>query len=341
VLGRLAPPLGDEFIHVETTSAIALLVAAVAALVWANVDGSGYAAWWSSDLTVGVGDVAITATRHACVNDGLLSIFFLLVGLELKRELVSGELRDRRRVVLPALAALGGMAAAALLFVATRTGTDADGGWAVPMATDIPFALGVLAIAGRKLPPGARLFLLSLALFDDLASLVVIAVFFSGGVSATVVAAGLGLLVPARPIRGRRVLEQMEHWLLPVSSFVVIPLFALANAGIDVGGVGAGRVTLGVVAGRVVGKPLGIVVITALAMRMGLGVLPSGVRLRDVVAIGTVAGIGFTVALFVADRALEGPALAEARSGTLLAAVVSAALGAVLLLRASAGHRRT
>jgi NhaA family Na+:H+ antiporter len=265
-------------VSLEAASGIVLLVATAAALVWANTNRAGYASWWHHQLTIGPGDHAITESLVHWVNDALMTIFFFVVGLEIKRELVTGELRDRRRAALPAVAALGGMVVPALLFVAINAG-NASGidGWAIPMATDIAFAVGVLALLGPRVPSSLKLFLLTLAIVDDIGAIVVIALFYSRGldgwwllgaivVTSAVVAmsrlgvdrplayvvpgillwwclhearveptlAGvvLGLLTPARPRRGFPVLERLEDALHPVSSFVIVPIFALANAGV-------------------------------------------------------------------------------------------------------------
>ena len=157
VLGKAVPPLGDEFVSVEAASGIVLLLAAVAALIWANTDTAGYTSWWGHELTVGSGDLAITESLVHWVNDALMTIFFFVVGLEIKRELVTGELRDRSRAALPVIAAVGGMVVPALIYVAVNVGGDGMNGWAIPMATDIAFAVAVLAIAGSRVPGNHRL----------------------------------------------------------------------------------------------------------------------------------------------------------------------------------------
>lgn len=353
-----------------------LFGATVAALVWANsVWQHGYESLWSTH----VGGL----TLHQWVNDALMAVFFLVAGLEIKRELVVGELRDPRRAALPAVAALGGMAVPALLYVAvTRTGPALDG-WAIPMATDIAFALGVVALLGDRIPPSLRLFLLTLAIVDDLGAIAVIAVFYSegidgralggaiavvvvlalltragvrqwwvlgplavalwilvhaSGVHATIAGVALGLLMPVDTI------ERLEHRLHPFTSFVVVPLFALANAGVHLTGdvlrdASTSPITIGVVVGLVAGKVIGITGATWIASRARLGGLPDGVEWRAFVGMAMVAGIGFTVSLFVTGLAFGSGVLADrARIGVLAASVVAGTLGA-LVLRYSASPR--
>src|SRR3954454_17129228 len=181
VLGRAAPPLGSEFVSLEAASGLVLLLAAVAALVWINTDTAGYTGWWGRELTIGPGELAITESLVHWVNDALMTVFFFVVGLEIKRELVTGDLRDRSRAALPAIAAVGGMVVPALVFVAITLGGTGLDGWAIPMATDIAFAVGVLALLGPRVPSALKLFLLTLAIVDDIGAIVVIALFYSRG----------------------------------------------------------------------------------------------------------------------------------------------------------------
>jgi NhaA family Na+:H+ antiporter len=253
------------------------------------------------------------------VNDALMTVFFFVVGLEIKRELVTGEMRNRRRAALPAVAALGGMVVPVLLFVAINVGGNGLDGWAIPIATDIAFAVGVLALLGPRVPSSMKLFLLTLAIVDDIGAIVVIAVFYSNGldgwwllgalavtllvvamsrlrvdhplayvvpgvvlwwclyeagVEPTLAGVVLGLLTPARPRRGRPVLEPLEDALHPISSFVIVPIFALANAGVvlsrdAIDHASSSRVTIGIVVGLVVGKFVGILGASTLGLRLG------------------------------------------------------------------------
>jgi NhaA family Na+:H+ antiporter len=375
-------------VSLEAASGLVLLLAAAAALVWANADRAGYASWWHHQLTLGPGDIAISESLVHWVNDALMTIFFFVVGLEIKRELVDGELRDRSRAALPALAALGGMVVPALIFVAINVGGEGLDGWAIPMATDIAFAVGVLALLGPRVPSSMKLFLLALAIVDDIGAIVVIALFYSngldgwylagavgavvlvvvmsrlqvdhpvayvvpgivlwwclklGGVEPTLAGVALGLLTPARPRRGVPVLARLEEWLHPVSSFVIVPIFALANAGVVLNGDAldhalSSRVTIGIVVGLVVGKCTGIVGATALALRTRVGALPEGLAMRHVAGVAVLGGIGFTVSLFITDLAFRGETIDDAKIGVLAASVIAAILGTIavrLVLRRS------
>ncbi len=352
---------------------------------------------------------------HHWINDGFMTLFFFVVGLEIKRELVVGELNDVRKAALPALAAVGGMVVPAALYLVFNLGGETQG-WGIPMATDIAFAVGVLAVLGSRVPSGLKLFVLTLAIVDDIGAILVIAMFYSSGlnfawllaataalvliavlnrvnvlwvpvyavlgalvwfmtlesgVHATIAGVALGLLTPARPhdpdgfadvtegasllpsepdaqsvhaltLQAKEVVspaDRLTHLLHPWTSFVIIPLFALANAGVNLSGgellsALTSRVTIGIAVGLVVGKVLGIVGVSWLALRSGVGALPSGMTSWSLVGGAAAAGIGFTVALFIATLAFtDADALAQAKVGVLLGSLVSAVL-AVLVLRA-------
>jgi len=414
----------QSFLNREASGALLLLGATAAALIWANSPWwETYEDFWHSQITIRVGGLEIAEDLRHWINDGLMVLFFLVVGLEIKRELTTGELREPRSVVLPALAALGGMVVPALLYLAFTVGTPAADGWGIPMATDIAFALGVLTIAAVNAPPGLKPFLLTLAIVDDIGAILVIAVFYSGGIEwgwlsmafgivavivvlqrihvrwvpvyvvlgvvlwltvfesgvhATIAGVVLGVITPALPFQrpndvsreARRVADQTvddptppdadaEEWLYlarltreavspltraeealhPWTALLVIPVFALANAGIHLRW-GLLRdaftrpVTLGIVAGLVIGKLIGISAMTFLAQRTGLGDLPVGARAGHVVGVASVAGIGFTVALFVADLAFgDAPALLEASKMAILSASLLAGVIATVVLR--------
>jgi NhaA family Na+:H+ antiporter len=374
--------MGSAFVSVEVLGGVVLLAATVAALIWANVAPGSYTDVWSTKLTIGLGDHAITESLEQWVNDGLMTVFFFVVGLEIKRELVRGELRDPRAASLPVIAAIGGMVVPALLYLAVNAGGPGGRGWAIPMATDIAFAVAVLAIVGSRVPGPLKLFLLSLAIVDDVGAIIVIALFYSSsisgwwllgaagavlaivglqrlqvrhalayvvpavglwvcvlesGVHATIAGVVLGLLTPARPFAGRdELIEGLEARIHPWSSFVIVPIFALANAGVQLSGGSLTRawsssIALGIVLGLVIGKPVGIMASAALAVRWRLGRLPAGVRLVHILAAGAAAGIGFTVSLFVANLSYSGLRLEEAKVGILGASVISGAIGIVLL----------
>jgi NhaA family Na+:H+ antiporter len=366
-----------EFLRVEAAGSLLLLLAAAVALVWANADTTGYVSWWGRELTIGPGDLAITESLVHWVNDALMTIFFFVVGLEIKRELVTGELRDRSRAALPAVAAIGGMVVPALLYVAINVGGRGLDGWAIPMATDIAFAVGVLALLGARVPSSLKVFLLTLAIVDDIGAIVVIALFYSSGVEPlwlvgalvvvlavvamsrlrvdhplaylvpgvllwvclheagiepTLAGVALGLLTPARPRRGVPVLERLESLLHPWSSFVIVPIFALANAGViltadAIDHALASSVTIGIVVGLVVGKFVGILGASALAVRFRIGQLPDGLGLRHVAGVAILGGIGFTVSLFITDLAFRGQVIDDAKIGVLAASALAAVIG--------------
>ena len=417
--GRVGRALA-EFLRLEAAGGVVLLVATVVALVLAN---SGAATWfhdlWTTEVGIRVGSFAFVHPLEFWVNDGLMTIFFFVVGMEIKQELVVGELREPRKAALPVIAAVGGMVVPALLYLAVTAGGPGARGWGIPMATDIAFAVGVLALLHRRVPPPLRLFLLTLAIVDDVGGIVVIAVVYSSGIRGvflalavggvalayvlrrlgvpwisayvvigvgvwyctfragihpTIAGATMGLLAPAVPLKDhvpipeftpgrasvdRRISESLAasrfaresipvtallgDALHPFSSFVVVPLFALANAGVhlggDLGSLVSDPVAVGIVLGLVVGKPLGIVLATEVALRTRLADLPDGVGRRHVLAVGAVAGIGFTVALFVTALAFTGAGSVDAaKIGVLLASLLAAVLGSVLLVRLPVIH---
>jgi Na+:H+ antiporter, NhaA family len=415
---RVIAPL-REFLHTESAGGVILAVAALVALVWANSPWKdAYFDLWHTDLSISLGDHTLDLDLQEWVNEGLMAIFFFVVGLEIKRELVEGELRGAHRAVLPAVAALGGMVVPALIYLAINAGGDGADGWGIPMATDIAMAVGILSLLGRRVVPSLKLFLLALAIVDDIGAIAVIAIFYTddidydslliamglvaalvvmrsldvrttlpplavgcglwlalheSGVHATVAGVILGLMAPTRPhlqpelvdesaltdlssVAAARetatlarqsisVVEWLEHVLHPWSSFVIVPLFALANAGVTIStdalsDAVTSAVTLGALLGLVVGKLAGITAFTWLAARLGIGVLPEGATWRGIAGVAAVAGIGFTVSLFITGLAFDDPGLQdEAKVGILAAAIVAGALGAVVL--AAPGRARS
>ena len=365
-----------------------LLAAAIVAVVWANSPArDAYFTLWSTDVSV----AGIDEDLQHWVNDGLMALFFFVVGLEIKRELVDGELSERRAATLPALAATAGAIAPALVFVLLAGGGAAASGWAIPMATDIAFAVGVLAVLGDRVSDGVKLLVLAIAVVDDIIAIAVIAVFYSdhialgwlagalaavalvvglrragvtrvyiyvlvgvalwvatleSGVHATVAGVVLGLLTPTGEVGGRRVLEQLEHRLHPLTAFVVIPLFALANAGVYLGG-GAlsaalsSSLTWAVAAGLVLGKLVGVGLAIHAGVRTRVGVLPAGVTPGEVWGAAALAGIGFTVSLFIASLAYDAPELqSEAKVGIFAGSIAAGLLGAAVLLLSATGPAR-
>ncbi|MEX2238350.1 MAG: Na+/H+ antiporter NhaA [Dehalococcoidia bacterium] len=380
-----------EFLEAETVGAAVLLLAAVAALAFVNLGGGAdYEALWGRQLKLGPGSASITEDLRHWVNEGLMAIFFLVVGMEIKRELVAGELRSPRRAALPVIAALGGMLTPAAIYMAFNSGTTEFRGWGIPMATDIAFAVGVLSLF-RGLPLALRTFVLTLAVVDDLGAIAVIAVFYSegiepawllgaaalvvvglvlllkgvtwpaaylglglvlwiliheSGVHATVAGVILAMVIPARlgddsPVLHEStpsLLARLEHSIHPLSSFVIVPLFAFANAGVALSAGGLAdatgtRVFLGILLGLVLGKMVGITVFTWAATRLNLGHLHPSLHLGHVAAAATVAGIGFTVSLFMADLAFATPeAIETAKLSIISASLLAGALGCIALL---------
>jgi Na+:H+ antiporter, NhaA family len=418
---KVVQPL-QSFLQTEISSAILLLAAAALALVWANSPWrESYEELWRTVVTIGVGDWNLSQDLRHWVNDGLMSLFFLVVGLEVKREFLTGELRGPRAAALPVVAALGGMVVPALIYAALNAGSDGSSGWGIPTATDIAFALGILTLAARSAPSSLKPFLLTLAIVDDIGAIIVIALFYSEGVSvlplliaaillafmialqrfdvrATVVYVALGasvwiafdrsgvhpaiagvilgFITPSEPFQRPSAvseeavrtaestiddpdppdadapqwlrlawlsreavspLARVEATLHPWTSYLIVPLFALANAGVELSGEAlrgstTSTVTLGVVLGLVVGKMVGITAASAIAIRTDLGHLPSGSTWRHMVGLGAVAGVGFTVSLFITELAFTRARLAEeAKVGILVASVIAAVLGFLIL----------
>ena len=417
----LARTLGrpiTRFLRVEAAGGILLLAAAVAALVWANSPWwASYERLWTTDIVVTVGRCATEADLRHWINDGLMALFFFVLGLEIRRELADGRLASPRAAAVPVVGALGGMALPALLYLAINRGGPGVDGWGIPTATDVAFSLGVLALLGRRVPSGLKVMLLGLAIVDDIGAIVVIALFYSerfdlrwlavaglglvavavlrhqrvwylpvyvaigvgvwfatreSGVHATIAGVALGLLTPAAPLMDEvsadhsadelsadravtaeevrdisfriresvPLTERLADTLHPWTSYVIVPLFALANAGVRVTGdrlsaAATSRITLGVVAGLVVGKVVGVAGAIGLGTRLGVGELPPGVTRRHVVGMAGLAGIGFTVSLFITGLAFDDPGLVdEAKLGVLAASVLAAGIGSAILVRA-------
>jgi NhaA family Na+:H+ antiporter len=384
---RRLPAVSDfaRYLRTETVGGIILLGATAVALVAANGPWSGtYRA--VRDLELGPPQLHLNLTVGDWVKDGLLALFFFVAGLELKRELVIGELSRLRNALLPVIAALGGMVVPALVALGVGWGDPRIGAaWTVPVATDIAFALGVLALTGSGLPSSARVFLLSLAVVDDLGAIVLIAIMFTGGVDLLAAAAAIALLAVYWFLQHRRVRTawlyvpvalgtwvavhacgvhatiagvalalltrvradpgeefapclRLEHRLQPWSAGLAVPLFALFAAGIPIGADTLGRlfgdrIAVAVMLGLVVGKLVGIVGSSLLAVRLKIARMPSGLGKRDLVAVAMLGGVGFTVSLLLADLALDGADMELVKGAVLLASMVAALLAAGLLLR--------
>jgi Na+/H+ antiporter NhaA len=395
-----------EFIATQNAGAGVLMVASAAALVWANVPGSdSYERLWHTLVSVRVGDAELALDLRAWINDALMAFFFFVVGLEIRREFDMGELRERRRVGVPVVAALGGMAVPALIYVAVNAGHPGARGWGIVMGTDTALALGILSLVGDRVSPRARTFLLTVVIVDDVVALVVIALAYTDTVSVTALGAAVGLFVivvimrwagvrhgvpyllvgtgvwlatvasgvhatlagvaigllgtaypPSRvdlqragalwrlfreeptPEYARsasRTLataispnERLQHLFHPWTSSVIVPLFALANVGVRMNGdvlrhAAQSRITIGIVLGLVIGKPLGIVAVTWFVTRPRRIAFPLTVPWPPLVGVATVAGIGFTVSLLIADISYAGAALADAKVGILAASLLA------------------
>ncbi len=432
LVDRLLAPF-RRFARTASAGGLVLLAATAVALAWANSPwAAAYHRLWETPLTLGAGGWSVQWSLHHLINDGLMAVFFFVVGLEIKREVLAGELKSLRSASLPMVAALGGMIVPAGLYALVNGGGPGSGGWGVPMATDIAFALGVLALLGDRVPTGLKVFLAALAIVDDIGAVLVIALFYSGGVAwgalatagaillvavganaagfrrpwtygtlgialwAAVLASGVHatvagvLLAMAIPVRtrldepaflasARRALDdfdaaavvtardpdttvlsntehhtaleeletlceqaqppliRLEHALHGIVAFAIMPLFALANAGVSLGADAsqavASPIALGTVLGLVLGKPLGITGFSWLAVRLGFAALPSGVTWPMLVGAGVLGGIGFTMALFIAGLAFTDPALLEAAKLGILAASLSTGVAGWLYLR--------
>jgi NhaA family Na+:H+ antiporter len=373
----------QRFARSEAAGGVVLLAATVCAFAWANSPWQpAYASLLHHALPIGTGSVRLDLTVHEWINDCLMALFFLLVGLEIKREMLTGELASPQRAALPIAAALGGMVVPALLYAALNTGGAGVRGWGIPMATDIAFALGVVALLGPRVPVTLRVFLAAVAIVDDIGAVLVIAIFYTSsiawtslaivaglviallllnragvqnaaaylvpgvalwvavlesGIHATIAGVLLALTIPARGSRDESsLLEKLEHALDTPIAFFVVPLFALANAGVRIGNAASSGLSLavlaGVVVGLVVGKPIGITLAAWLAVRMRIAALPEGVTWRLLRGVSWLGGIGFTMSLFIGALAFRDEALLDsAKIGVLLASCVSAFMGWLML----------
>ena len=382
-----ALPMGGlrELFRSPAAPGVALMVAAATAFVWANSPWSeAYTGLLATPVAVEIGAAGLHKPLLLWINDGLMALFFLMVGLEVKREIIQGELSSLQKAGLPVAAALGGMVVPALLYTALNLGGPGQAGWAIPMATDIAFALGVLALLGDRVPASLKVFLAALAVADDIGAVTVIALFYTSKLSVTalIIAAGFGalllalnrlkvrnlglyllvgaalwvavlksgvhatiagvILAMAVPLHGvedddHSPLVHLEHTLHPWVSWLVLPVFALANAGVTVLGSEIELlhpVALGTAAGLVLGKSIGIPAFSWVAVRLGLGQLPAGAGWRDVVGVGMLGGIGFTMSIFVAGLAFTDHALLDtAKLGILGSSLLAGLVGAGVLMR--------
>ncbi len=418
----------QEFIRLEASGGILLLLCTLIALIWANSPWSeAYFSLWQTKLKIGIGSFVIDKPLILWINDGLMAMFFFVIGLEIKRELLVGELASLRQATLPIVAALGGMLVPALLYISLNFRGAEASGWGIPMATDIAFVLGVLALLGRRVPIALKVFITSIAIVDDIGAVLVIAFFYTSqiywasiivgalfllaliaanrmgvrhplvyavlgvgglwlaflmsGVHATIAGVLSAMTIPASSRIGReeflektrylieRVesaganeenilvnkeqqktmealektsklrqtpLQRLEHLLHPWVTFLVMPLFALANAGVSIGGgiveTFRSPLTLGIVLGLVLGKQIGITLFSWIAVRTNLATLPSGVNWRQIYGVGWLAGIGFTMSLFIAGLAFEDSTLVDkAKLGILAGSLISGIGGWIIL----------
>lgn len=369
----------DEFSQSSPWPGVMLIAVALAAFIWAN---SGFAGSYLAirDFPLRLPIINLEKPLELWVNDLLMAVFFLYVGLELKREVLKGELSNPRRAALSIAGALGGMIAPALLYTLVNLGNlGGSRGWGIPMATDIAFAVGVLSLLGKRVPLALKVFLVALAVVDDMGAVIVIGLFYTSSLDVTMLLAALGVFAALLGLNAARVpwmtlylllglvlwyfvyksglhatiagvllavtiplgsaprtmLERLEHRLAPLVSFFVMPVFALFNAGVPVAAAlqsGVNLVTVGAFVGLVLGKPLGVLSFAWLAVRFKLAELPQGVNWSMILGSGLLAGIGFTMALFISSLAFKGDALLEsAKLGVLVASVVAALLGLIWL----------
>ena len=419
-LGVQVRLLAQDFVRIEASGGIVLLIAAILALVWANSSSAeSYFHFWETEFALGFGQFAFSLPLIEWINDGLMVIFFFVVGLEIKRQLTTGELSRPRRAILPLAAALGGMLIPAGIYLIFNAGGPGEPGWAIPMATDIAFTLGVLALLGSRAPLSMKIFFTALAIADDLGAILVLAIFYSSDIHwislliAAVILVGLILLNRARvysPLpyallgiglwlafldsgihptiagvllaatiptwgapdtkallaqcvsvlnefevptarsanrvqvaaqtletvadRMQSPAQRLEHTLLPWTTYLILPIFALANAGVALQFDQSllGPVSVGILLGLVLGKPLGITLFAWIAVRLGLADLPRNVSLRQIFSASWLAGIGFTMSLFIAGNAfgIDAELLDEAKAGILVASLVAGIIGYIL-----------
>ena len=371
-----------RFINHEATAGLILVVAAALALIVTNIGfAPQYENFLALPVSVHIGPIGLDKTLIHWINDGLMAVFFFLVGLEIKREVLQGNLSSREQITLPAMAALGGMAVPALIYAYFNWGTASIGGWAIPAATDIAFALGALALIGSRVPLSLKVFLLTLATLDDLGAILIIAVFYTSdlsliglglagaafaclvilnrmkvdrtapyiffgiamwvfvlksGVHATLAGVALAMAVPLLRKDGSNFIHALEDGLHPYVKFLILPLFAFANAGIPLEGFSLATLSsplpLGITAGLVLGKPLGILLAVIACVSLGFAKLPERATWTHVIGVGYLAGIGFTMSLFIGTLAFETPAQIDAvRVGVIAGSIISMLLGLMIL----------
>lgn len=380
----------ERFFSHDATGGVVLVLSAIAALFFANSALEPfYSNALNATLAITIEGTGLRKPLSLWINDGLMAVFFFLVGLELKRELLEGNLRNPRDVVLPGAAAVGGMAVPALVFLSLNAGTPAATGWAIPAATDIAFALGVLALAASRVPPSLKIFLLTLAILDDLGAILIIALFYTAelkvaylglalaplagmlwrsrqgaqrmaptlllgvvlwalmlksGVHATLAGVITAFCIPLTDRWGKSPLHSIENALSPYVLYFIVPVFAFANAGVILDGLSLGDllapVPLGIAAGLVIGKQLGVFGVTYIFVRLGISRMPNGANWMQIYGIACLAGIGFTMSLFIGSLSYDDQSMMNAvRLGVLSGSAVSAVLGYAALMLAAPSAR--
>jgi len=375
-----------RFFQTEASSGIVLIAAVAIALAWANLWPEAYESLWLTEVPFGLDGLVPQESLHMWINEGLMAIFFLVVGLEIKRELLDGELSSRKQAMLPAIAAVGGMLVPAAIYLMLNAGGAGARGWGIPMATDIALAIGVLTLLGSRVPLGLKVFLTALAIFDDIGAVIIIALFYTStvswgylaaglmlfimllllnrlgvrsipvylivgsgiwidflnsGVHATIAGVLLALTIPARSAEADREppLQLLERVFQPWAAYVIVPLFAIANAGIVIERNPleslSEPVGLGIVLGLFLGKQIGVVIFSWLAVASRLGSLPASVSWRQLHGVACLAGIGFTMSLFISLLAFEDAGLLRvSKIGVLAGSTISAIAGLALLATA-------
>lgn len=376
----------QRFLKLESAGGILLLFSAAVAMLLANSPLSNqYNDFLNLPVSLQIGSFSINKTLIHWINDGFMAVFFVLVGMEVKKELFEGALSSYQQAIFPAIAAVGGMIVPALVywFIAKQDPSLANG-WAIPMATDIAFALGIMALLSKQVPLPLKIFLLALAIIDDLGAIVVIALFFShelsvqalifsgisiltlvllnrfrvsalcaymvigailwasvlkSGVHATLAGVIIGFCIPLKGKKGERPLHDFEHILAPWSSFVILPLFAFANAGVSFDGIDVSMISspllLAIACGLIIGKPVGVFGFSYISVKLGLAKLPDGINFKQIFAVAVLCGIGFTMSMFLASLAFDADAGESvntlSRLGILLGSTISATLGYLFL----------
>ncbi|WP_145567572.1 Na+/H+ antiporter NhaA [Yersinia aleksiciae] len=383
-----------QFLRQEAAGGLILIFAAIVALLMANTPLQGiYQSFLDVPVSVKVASLDISKPLLLWINDGLMAVFFLVVGLEVKRELMEGSLAGRDKAVFPAIAALGGMLAPALIYLLFNGADEVTRqGWAIPAATDIAFALGVMALLGNRVPTGLKVFLLALAIIDDLGVIIIIALFYThevsvqalgiaaaaiallgymnwrgvgktsayllvglvlwvcilkSGVHATLAGVIVGFMIPLHTKDKRSPSESLEQGLHPWVAYLILPLFAFANAGVSLQGVSFSGLTsllpLGIASGLFIGKPLGIFIFSWLAVKLGIAKLPDAINFKQIFAVSVLCGIGFTMSIFIASLAFEGADLAlttYSKLGILLGSTAAAIVGYSLLRLALPANKK-